>query len=259
MVSNNNSQDGDYTALALKYKGYPIEFRSNPENIGGNANITLGFIFAKENEFLWILSDDDRITPVALDAIFSALDSTTDILHIGTYPESRKTNLQLNNLFTLPKGAGFGLISTGILRMSFFRQYIVYGFEYLDSSFPHLAIIMAALRDKNNAVMATTRHDLVFTSEILETHGSGNYAISSVGFGYLADFLPKDDRRQFLWAWLRGGWITFLNAKRWYKQKYNRALGYLLITSPLLFTFLIFMKVLVKAKKIFQIFKSKLT
>lgn len=259
LVSNNNSNDGDYTVIAEKYRSYPIEFRYNPGNIGANANITLGFTFARENEFLWILSDDDRISPFALDSIFSALDDTTDILHIGMYSESVKKNLRLSNLFTLPKGAGFGLISVGILNMNFFRQYIIHGFDYLDSSFPHLAIIMAALRDKNSALMATVRHDLVFSGEVLETHGSGDYAISSVGFGYLADFFPKNFRRQFLWTWLRGGWIHFLNARKLYKNKYDRALGYLFLTSPTIYTFLVFMRVLVKIRQAIQIFKRKLT
>jgi hypothetical protein len=258
LVSNNNSQDGDYNALALKYKPYPIEFRNNPANIGGNANITLGFVFARENEFIWILSDDDRITSFALDTIFSALDNSIDVLHIGFYPESRKANLQLDNLFTITKGAGFGLISVGIFNMSFFRQYIFCGFDYLDSSFPHLAIIMAALRDENNAVMATARHDMVFTSEILDTHGTGDYAVSSVGFGYLADFLPIDHRHQFLSAWIKDGWVAFLNTELHYKNKYNRALGYLLITSPFIFIFLIFMRVAKKAQNFFKFFKSKL-
>jgi hypothetical protein len=254
LVSNNNSQDGDYDALALKYEPYPIEFRNNPANIGGNANITLGFIFARENEFIWILSDDDRITSFALDIIFSALDNAIDILHIGIYTESGRANLELNNLFTITKGAGFGLISVGILNMSFFRQYIVYGYDYLDSSFPHLAIIMAALRDKKNAVMATARHDMIFTSEILETHGTGNYAVSSVGFGYLADFLPTADRAVLLRGWLRSNWRGFFAAKKTNQTSYNKALGYILITRPSLILILCFAKVLASLSVIKNLF-----
>ena len=239
LVSNNNSQDGNYKALLSKYVDEPIEFRDNPGNIGANANITLGFVFAKKDEFLWILSDDEMITPFALQEIFSKINSSIDVVHIGEYETIEYKKLQLNNMLTLPKGAGFGLISVGIFNMKFISQYLINGFDYLDSSFPHLAILMAALNGNKCATMACIRHDLVFTSEILMTHGTGDYTVSSVGFGYLGDFFQERERNKLLWSWLKDNWRGFLDIKHKNQIKYNKALGYLAITNPAMFVFLI--------------------
>ena len=69
LVSDNASPaitDEQLSALAQEYG---IEVRRNPGNIGANANIALGFIFADPEGLLWILSDDDTVSPDALSYI----------------------------------------------------------------------------------------------------------------------------------------------------------------------------------------------
>src|SRR5450830_708666 len=55
-----------------------VELRRNGGNIGANANIALGFAFARPDEFLWILSDNDIVTPNAVEYVLSMLENSVD-------------------------------------------------------------------------------------------------------------------------------------------------------------------------------------
>ena len=232
LVSINDASNLEYDSLMGKYSCENIFFRENPGNLGGNPNITLGFIFARIDEFLWILSDDDMVLPDSLQEIFSAIGNHLDIIHIGEYDNREVLDLNLQNFLILPKGAGFGMISAAIFNIKYFSTYLRYGFEYLDSSFPHLAILMAALKKEGVLKMGCALHSNVFSGEKLDTHGSAEYAVSSLGFGYLADFLSGGAKVRFLDGWFKASWRGFLAAKETHRTKYNRALGYFLVTHP---------------------------
>ncbi len=143
-----NEVNHAYLSIIKEYQCEQIKFRSNPGNIGGNANITMAFVFAEADEFLWILSDDDMITEDALESIMMSLDCSCDLVHIGDYKVLANVKISMTNVFAVTKGAGFGLISVVIFNMRVIKDYLESGFSYLDSSFPHLAILLAALRDK---------------------------------------------------------------------------------------------------------------
>ena len=57
-----------------------IKYTKNPANLGGNANILLGFIHAHSAEYLWILSDNDLVTDKSLTKILSGLKGKPDFL-----------------------------------------------------------------------------------------------------------------------------------------------------------------------------------
>jgi glycosyltransferase involved in cell wall biosynthesis len=227
LVSNNCSMDPGYLTIEKDYNFPQISIRSNPGNIGGNANISLGFIFANPDEYLWILSDDDLITPESLEEIFAAINRNPDIIHIGDYEEIKEKTLTLENIFTLPRGAGFGLISSEIFKIEYIKDFIFNGYDYMDSSFPHLAILMSTLRQKKAAKLVCIRHKLVFTGKVLPTHGTGDYSISRLGFGYLADFLPYSCRKKFIWNWLSSTWREFFQAKSKSPFLYSKVYGYI--------------------------------
>jgi hypothetical protein len=256
LVSINDPKNQEYAAIINRYKSDKVEFRCNPGNIGANPNILLGFIFAKESEFLWILSDDDMVSPDALSHVFPQLVPHADLIHIGVYDLSTVDfDVNLENFMTLPRGAGLGMISVGIFNMKTFSYYLQYGFDYLDSSFPHLAITMAALKERKILKIKAANHAAIFTGEVLDTHGSADYSISAVGYGYLADFLPNKLGVIFLKQWLRGNWRGFLSVKEINRVKYYRAVSYLLITRPKLALIIFFMgyaKQLVNLKKLFR-------
>ena len=178
------------------------------------------------------------ILPNSLQEIFSSIGNHLDIIHIGEYDNREALDLNLENFMILPKGAGFGMISVAVFNINFFSTYLRYGFEYLDSSFPHLASLMAALKKEGVLKMGCALHSNIFSGEKLETHGSGEYAVSSLGFGYLADFLFGDAKVRFLDGWFKANWRGFLAAKETHRTKYNRALGYFLVTNPKIFIYL---------------------
>jgi GT2 family glycosyltransferase len=80
LVSDNASPHGIYDDLQKEFGTDYIRFRKNAGNIGGNANIMLGFVFAKSDEFLWILSDNDIVTPTAIEYLISQLRTDIDFI-----------------------------------------------------------------------------------------------------------------------------------------------------------------------------------
>lgn len=227
VVSDNHSSDPLYKTLPDKFTQKNIFFRQNISNIGGNENIMQGFLAADENEYLWILSDDDMVTPSAINEIFWGMGHNPDIVHIGETNRLKEIILDLNNAFTVTSGAGFGLTSAVVFNMNFIKDFIYWGFEYMDSSFPHFAILLAALRKNKKAKLTVIRHKYVFTKEPVITHGSGNYFLSAIGFGYLADFLEKAAQPRFLWSWITSTWPLYFGAKKYYPVAFHKSEGYL--------------------------------
>lgn len=73
-VSDNASTDATAQVVADAQKLMPIKYRKNPENQGVARNI-LAAVAMAEGEFSWLLGDDDRLLPNALErlsALFQA-------------------------------------------------------------------------------------------------------------------------------------------------------------------------------------------
>ncbi|MBA4383767.1 MAG: hypothetical protein C0410_03455, partial [Anaerolinea sp.] len=83
LVNDNASPTNLFFELEEKYSSENIVFHKNSGNIGGNANIALAFTYAKNDEFLWILSDDDLLTDNAVDYILSNLEDTVEFININ--------------------------------------------------------------------------------------------------------------------------------------------------------------------------------
>jgi GT2 family glycosyltransferase len=81
IVRDNCSDNDALSVLKIKYHDHKnIFFEENFGNIGGNANIALGFIFAKKDEFLWILSDNDLISHNAIENLMEILNLRIDFV-----------------------------------------------------------------------------------------------------------------------------------------------------------------------------------
>jgi hypothetical protein len=234
IVSWNYDGGGQYDLFKKKYSNPNIEFRENVGNIGGNANIMLGFVFAKRDEYLWILSDDDLVLEGAVSEIFKELSNNYSLYHIGDYNFKFNSQLSIENVFTVTKGAGFGLISSTIYDVNKFCNYFKVGFDYIESSFPHLAILLSHLNDNKNINFGGIVHSKIFTGIELPSHGTGDYSISATGFGYLGDFLQTSERKSFVRGWLFTGYSLFFSARKSNKYYFYKALGYYIIRDPLL-------------------------
>ena len=242
-VNVNGSFDEEYFNVEKKFSSPIITFRYNTFNIGGNANILLAYTFPSPEDFLWILSDDDLITNGALTKIINLINNGYNVYHFGDYDIEEYATLNINNIFTCTKGAGFGLISTSIFKMSLFKNSIHLGYDFIDSSFPHLAIFIDVLQKKELQFFKIIHKD-IFTSEATLTHGTGDYSISISGFGYLSELLPNDNSSKFLLEWLSiSNFPLFTNSYRLSKMK-----GFLIFKYPKVFI----LYILIRTKRILQ-------
>ena len=67
-MTNSSPWFSDVAAASMG-REYGVEVRSNLGNVQVNANIALAFVFARPEEYLWILSDDDLVCDGALRTI----------------------------------------------------------------------------------------------------------------------------------------------------------------------------------------------
>ena len=143
VVNDNNSSNNcnDY----IKHEFKNIEYNKNIYNIGGNANILLGFLIAKMNEFLWILSDDDLLNIDSIKNIYDNIKEEYDFIYVSNVNEAKEINITDSDEYI--KFAEIGRISCILYNMNVFCKYIETGFVHHNSSFPHLAIQMAAIND----------------------------------------------------------------------------------------------------------------
>jgi glycosyltransferase involved in cell wall biosynthesis len=126
-----------------------VEVRRNGGNIGGNGNIALGFVFAQPNEFLWILSDNDIVSPGAVAYLLSVLDPAFDFYCFVNGAETeRDLDHDWNSGWQKPMDWRMGLISDALYNMATVREVVEEAFYFHNSSFPHLAVACAAAKKK---------------------------------------------------------------------------------------------------------------
>ena len=256
LVSINEEDISAYNPLIKKY-GFDaslIEFRQNPSNIHGNANIALGFVLSGSPKYLWILSDDEIILPNSIGLILKHLKDRPDFLHLGDYDKAYvEENLTCKNIFSVPKGGGFGLISVVISRFDFIKQDIYQAFEYIESSFPHFAVYLSSIKRKGRAQLICVPQKNIFAFE--GGLSDGDYTPSKLGYLYLADFF--DNKRLFLREWMFENWYTFFDARTQpsyinTESRYLKALGYMRYGGVNLLFFIYYFKlkaVIIKSLK----------
>jgi glycosyltransferase involved in cell wall biosynthesis len=240
LVSNNASTDGDYKLLETKYEKYPITFSTNKNNIGGNANILLGFLYGGNYEYLWVLSDDDEITDHCLAAIFKNLDAEYPLIHIGTYEKEQIRTLKNEySFFTITEGPGLGLISTVIYQTAYFSAYFINAFEYYDTSFPHMAILLGKLQLVQAIDFRCIKSKDVFTGNENPGISAGDYTSSYLGFCYLINFFPSDDRRRIMQEFIADNHHNMYRLRNSPKHsyKYKKMMGFILLSFPSLFAY----------------------
>ena len=216
VVRDNDSKGPQFEAIKKKYQADNILFEKNFGNIGGNANIALGFVFARENEFLWILSDNDLVRDDCIAYLLDEIDNTIDYVVMNdqvTYP--KKVYWSWADGWLEPINWWQGLISAALFNTNTVRESIGDGFFYHNSSFPHLAVACSAAK-KNEKV--TFMH-LPFSSvhqEVLTSQESiTDYSLSHVGMPGLLALFPVRAGRIFARQWAhKNGWMFYLNREK---------------------------------------------
>jgi hypothetical protein len=215
-VNDNCSPDSIIESIKKKLPAPNIEYRRNPGNINGNANISLGFIFAQEDEFLWILGDNDFIRQNALDLLIPILEKNSDFDLINLNPDIDDINAEVYKWDDGWKYDRFTLISNVIYNMKTVAPYTSSLFYYHNSSFPHVALIISTVRGISKIKVLSVPRKNIFDQEISSREHPADYSLSYAGFLTLALLLPPKRARTFCLKYLlsRLGIKYHLNRKK---------------------------------------------
>lgn len=219
IIVNDNHSDKPSVEFHERYSSFPnIQFRSNSGNIGANANIALGFIFAQPNEFLWILSDNDVVIGTAIDYLLGCLDKDIDF-YCFNYAVKEPTTIEHSweKGFQIPMEWRLGLISDALYNVNSIKDAIDAAFYYHNSSFPHLAVAFAATKNKGQVKYRLLPRNKI-NSEIFDsTECPTDYSLAHVCMPLLVPLFTAREAKSFSIRWLRDHGVDFyLNRKRHY-------------------------------------------
>lgn len=205
LVSDNNSTDKVCADIKEKYSGYEnVEFRQNAGNIGGNANIALGFVFAQKDEFLWILGDNDIISESAIDYILGVLDASIDFYCFNfSVNKATVVDYSWRQGWQTPMDWRMGLISDALYNMSSVQDSIDEAFFYHNSSFPHLAVGCAAAKIKGNVKFMLLPNEKINNSLFSSDEQPTDYSLANICMPLLVSLFPTNEAKSFSIKWLR--------------------------------------------------------
>lgn len=193
-----------------------VEVRRNGGNIGGNGNIALGFVFARPDEFLWILSDNDIVSPDAVAYLLSVLDPAFDFYCFvnGTETE-RDLDYDWSAGWQKPMDWRMGLISDALYNMASVRDVVEEAFYFHNSSFPHLAVACAAAKKKGVTRFRLLPRQKVSADEASSLEQPTDYSLARVCMPLLVPLFPKWEAKSFCRKWLWShGIMLHLNKSR---------------------------------------------
>lgn len=143
--------DNDYDTPALRRLGAEVILRQS--NLGGNANICLGFEYLDSAEYLWILSDDDPVSPNSIVTIIDCINEF-DSPDLVTGIRSGSTRLiQLDSPdtpFFKYEGSLISLISATVYKSDVFRHHFIHALQSLYTHFPHVVTILSGYYSRLN-------------------------------------------------------------------------------------------------------------
>jgi len=225
LISDNDTPDGKNDNLLEDFQAKNIDFRKNPGNIGICANIALGFIFAREDEHLWILSDNDIVKTDALDFLFSEIDNDNTYFVIPFkehnaqfYPD----NYQKNKIITYKwddklwkcscpdknfMWFGIGIdniiaISHGIYSVKQIKHSLSESFKYHNTILPHTAVILGSIR-QNTEVTFKLFDKCIFDQYVTSKENLTDYTFLASAKPQLINLLPKINAKQYAARWIK--------------------------------------------------------
>jgi len=180
-----------------------VEIRQNGGNIGANANIALGFAFARPEEFLWILSDNDIISPNAVSYLLSTLDKKIDFYcFVNDIETMSEKDYNWQSGWQIPMEWRMGLISDALYNMESVREVVGEAFYFHNSSFPHLAVACAAARKKGSSRFRLLPRQNISAEEASSDEQPTDYSLAHVCMPLLVPLFPEWEARSFSRLWL---------------------------------------------------------
>jgi glycosyltransferase involved in cell wall biosynthesis len=203
LVNDNASPSFSTGAAASMAREYGVEVRRNLGNVGGNANIALAFVFGRPEEYVWMLSDDDTVCEGALQAIATqGLVGDPDVVTF-----EMKSSEPATVVHSWREGWDWigetGGISNVIYKGEVFAAQASQAFYYHNSSFPHLAVLIATMRERGTLRFRVVPSAWVFQPFAHHQEQAGDSSLSLSGMPQLAALLPPEDAARFCRGWLR--------------------------------------------------------
>ena len=180
-----------------------INFIRRPHNIQGNANIMLGFTFLEPGEYLWILSDDTKVTATAVETILRATELKPDL--IGLSQQVKESELEVMRwtrgaLSEITDHYSWGLISSAIYSSHFFLPHSHQAFFFHNSSFPHLGVLLSAFSAEGTMSVAWLSEQDIHGENV--GIGATNYSMAIAGFPHLFVLTEGRERKRLVRQWL---------------------------------------------------------
>jgi glycosyltransferase involved in cell wall biosynthesis len=216
VVNDNNSEINNEEIVSLCEKYSNVKYQKNFGNIGGNANIALGFVYANTDEFLWILSDNDIVKPGAVDYILDKLDLDIDFYcFVNNVVAPQSISHLWKDGWQKPMDWRMGLISDALYNSNTIRTSIEDGFYYHNSSFPHLAVACSAARKKEKVQFILLPRSEISYGVFSASEFHTDYSLAAVGMPFLSTLFPNNHAKTFCMNWLKKHWFGFYkNRKR---------------------------------------------
>jgi hypothetical protein len=204
LVNDNSSPWFSDEAAASMRREYGVEVRSNLGNIQANANIALAFVFARPHEYLWILSDDDIVREGALQAIATqGLVGDPDVVSFSTISSQPATVVQSWRVGWEWISGTAGQISNVIFKAQVFAAQASQAFFYHNTSYPHLAVLMATMRERGSLRFRVVPRAWMLMLPADHSEEAGDYSLALSGMPQLAPLMLPEDAARFCRMWLR--------------------------------------------------------
>lgn len=163
LIIDNHSDSDVAQSLCSTLQEYPdvdVRLVRNAVNIGGNANILRCFELC-ETDWLWVLGDDDLVSPKAVTVALRAIEQ---------YPENILLNFcglgmrRVQAVETVGVGefvrswdsfSNILFISVNIYHAKSVKRRLSYGHHFAYTCAPHLAMVLQALQPTGKAVLLT--------------------------------------------------------------------------------------------------------
>lgn len=195
-----------------------------PTNLGGDANIALGFVEATERDLLWVLSDNDPVSPNALALINQVFfgEHIPDLL-VGVSDEALVGTRQLRSPVTALGGSfHVGLISAVVYRWAAFLEASPAALQSLWTGWSQIALQETAVKMRAHTEAACvpledlvrmTRGDQTSQSVDRARRGYSHSFYGGALLGFLGAEFANENGRESVSRWWRQHWL-FASAYR---------------------------------------------
>jgi len=211
--------DMSYDVGALTTAGADVVVQ-RPVNVGGNANICLGYEYLKSADYLWILSDDDPVHDSALRTLLALFREQPDLI-VATSGEPAVSPIHPSAPGSVVRAGGFiDFVSASVYRCDRFIDLVEYAFDSIVTRYPHACVIQEAERRGRLENVAVIRLDRLVDSSlsVSAVRLERSQTSAKLGPAFFGGALAE--------TMAQGGQFDRAGMARWWRRHWHRASMY---------------------------------